>query len=123
MIKINTSQETTDNQIDISQEIEYTSPNKNFTKLDNNILRDPNISIQEKILYASLVSYCWDSGYCYPGQMRLASELGVSDRSIRNWLKGLEDYGLIKKVNRTGTSNIYYLKDPANIYPDAIYDQ
>ena len=46
VIKINISKETTDNQIDMSQEIEYISPKKNFTKLDNNILKDPNISIQ-----------------------------------------------------------------------------
>jgi len=123
VIKINTEQETTNPEPKISEAIEYSSPKKNFTKLDNNILKDPNLSIQEKILYVSLVSYCWESGYCYPGQVQLASELGVSDRSIRNWLKGLEKYGLIKKVHRFGLSNLYYLKDPSKIYPDADYRQ
>ena len=123
MIKINIEQETTNPEAKISEAIEYSSPMKNFTKLDNNILKDPNLTAQAKILYAVLVSYCWDSGYCYPGQMQLASELGVSDRSIRNWLKSLEKYGLIKKAHRFGLSNLYYLKDPSNIYPDADYEQ
>lgn len=123
MVKINTEKVTNSLEAKISEAIEYSSPKKNYTKLDNNILKDPNLSIQEKILYAVLVSYCWEKGYCYPGQMQLASELGVSDRSIRTWLTGLEKSGLIKKAHRFGLSNLYYLKNPAKRYPDADYEQ
>lgn len=116
MVKINTLEK-------IENEIEYITPIKNYTKFDNNILEDPNLSIQEKILYVTLVSYCWEDGYCYPGQTRLARQLGVSDRSIRTWLNGLIEYGLIKKVHRLGSSNLYFLKDPSEIYSDADYEE
>ena len=42
MIKINTENKTNNLETKISEAIEYSSPKKNFTKLDNNILKDPS---------------------------------------------------------------------------------
>lgn len=39
MVKINTSNEIPDNEIDIALKIEYSFLKKNFTKLDNNFIK------------------------------------------------------------------------------------
>ena len=40
---------------------------------------------------------------CWPGQETLASQLGVTDRSVRKWLKWLEDEGFIRREHRQRT--------------------
>ncbi|MDR3558741.1 MAG: helix-turn-helix domain-containing protein, partial [Candidatus Pacebacteria bacterium] len=59
---------------------------------------------------AMLLSYAWQNDYCFPGQERLADDLGVTDRSVRTNLKALEEQGLLVIKRRgQGKTNIYEL--------------
>lgn len=66
----------------------------------NWLLRRTEISAGAKLLYAKLAQY-GRSGECYPGQERLAEELGVSPRQVRRYVQELEDEGLVL-VRHTG---------------------
>lgn len=81
-----------------------------FTPIPNIILRSPKISMQNKALYALLLSYAWFDAHCFPGQERVAKDLGVTDRTVRTLLKELKEHGLIDWTQRgLNKSNIYYI--------------
>ena len=57
-----------------------------------------------------LLKYAWQDDYCFPGQDRLADDMGVGKRSIVRWIKELEDAGFLKVKRRgQGKSNLYEL--------------
>ena len=81
-----------------------------FTQVPNAILKSTQISPAAKLTYTMLLSYAWQNDYCFPGQERLAKDIGVSDRSVRTYLKELEQKGLLTiKQQGQGKPNLYYL--------------
>jgi len=81
---------------------------KGFTQVPNVILTNKDLSVGAKLTYAMLLKYCWYDNFCFPGQDTLAENLGSSERSVRNWLKELHTYGIIKVVQRgQGKVNLY----------------
>ena len=60
--------------------------------------------------FAMLLRYAWQDDFCYPGQQKLAKDLGLSDRSVRTHLKALQTIGLLAIQRRgQGKTNIYEL--------------
>lgn len=92
---------------------------KGFTKLPNAILFAPKLSPASKTLYLLLVNYSRQDGHCFPGQQRMAEDLGVSRKSIGKWLQELSRFGLITSKRRGLTkTNVYHLVSPeGNILP------
>jgi len=83
---------------------------KGFTMVPNFLLKSSKLSSGDKLAFAMLLSYAWQNDYCFPGQKRLAQDLGVTDRSVRTNLKALEDQGLLVIKRRgQGKTNIYEL--------------
>lgn len=81
-----------------------------FTQVPNAILRSSSLTPAAKMTYAMLLSYAWQNDYCFPGQERLAKDIGVSDRSVRTYLKELEEKGLLTiKQQGQGRPNLYTL--------------
>jgi len=108
------------------KEFVFESPidRKGHTIAHNIVLRDPELTEGEKLVYFLLRSYAYRADNCYPGQERLARNLGMSKRSIRRRIEGLIERGLIavkKRFNEKGqqTSNIYYIRDLSLVYRDA----
>jgi len=82
-----------------------------FTAIPNRILENQELSLGGRMTYAMLLKYAWQDGFCYPAQQSIASDLGVSDRSVRTFLTELRDAGLIEWKNRgLNRPNIYYIK-------------
>ena len=63
---------------------------KGFTQVPNALLRHQTISPGAKLAYTMLLSYAWQNDFCFPGQETLATDMGVSSRSVRTYLKELE---------------------------------
>jgi hypothetical protein len=77
----------------------------------NWLLCRPEVSPGAKLCYSRLCQYSGKRGLCYPGQETLASELGVSARQIRTYLKELQNHELIE-VQRNGlqkTNDYHFL--------------
>src|SRR3977135_4470629 len=66
-----------------------------FTQVPNFLLKSKKLSSGDKMTFAMLLSYAWQNDYSFPGQKRLAQDLGLSDRSVRTHLKSLEVNGLL----------------------------
>jgi DNA-binding transcriptional ArsR family regulator len=81
-----------------------------FTQVPNFLLKSTKLSSGDKIAFAMLLSYAWQNDFCFPGQERLAEDLGLSDRSVRTNLKSLERNGLLTIRRRgLGKTNVYEL--------------
>jgi DNA-binding transcriptional ArsR family regulator len=81
-----------------------------FTQVPNFLLKSKKLSSGDKMAFAMLLSYAWQNDYCFPGQRRLAEDLGLEERSVRRNLKALEANGLLTIQRRgLGKTNIYEL--------------
>lgn len=81
-----------------------------FTMVPNVILTKKELSVGAKLAYAMLLKYAWSDRGCYPGQLRLAEDLGAGERSIRTYLKELEGAGILEIQQRgLGKTNYYRL--------------
>lgn len=81
-----------------------------FTQVPNHVLRSGDITPGGKLAYAMLLSYAWQNDFCFPGQERLAKDMGVTDRSVRTYLQELETKGFLTiKRQGLGKPNLYEL--------------
>jgi hypothetical protein len=81
-----------------------------FTQVPNFILTKKDISVGAKLAYAMLLKYAWDNDACFPGQIRLAEDMGAAERSVRTYLKELETAELLEiKQRGLGKTNLYRL--------------
>ena len=83
---------------------------KGFTMVPNHVLVSAKISPGAKLAYAMLLKYAWQNDYCFPGQERLANDMGVTDRSVRTYLQELEAEKFVGiKQRGQGKPNLYEL--------------
>lgn len=81
-----------------------------FTQVPNFLLKSKNLSAGDKLAFAMLLSYAWQKDSCYPGQARLAEDMGLHETNVRKHLKSLEASGLLEITRRgQGKTNIYTL--------------
>lgn len=89
---------------------------KGFTMVPNHILISNQLSPGAKLTYAMLLKYAWQNDFCFPGQQRLAKDMGVTDRSVRTYLHELEAQKFVDiKQRGLGKPNLYEL----NLLPSA----
>ena len=81
-----------------------------FTQVPNFMLTNKALSVGAKLAYAMLLKYAWSDDACFPGQQTLADDLGAGERSVRTYLKELEDAGFLEVMQRgLGKTNLYRL--------------
>jgi hypothetical protein len=79
-----------------------------FTQVPNFILKDPNISVGSKVTYAMFLSYAWHNDSCFPGQERLASDMGMTRPRVTQLIAELALAGLVSIQRRgQGKTNLY----------------
>ena len=81
-----------------------------FTQVPNIILTNNDLTVGAKLSYAMLLKYAWTDNACFPGQAKLAGDMGSAERSIRTYLKELETAGYLEIIQRgLGKTNLYRL--------------
>jgi hypothetical protein len=81
---------------------------RGWTGVPNFILESKQVSIGAKLTYAMLLKYAREMDECFPGQDRLAKDMGASARSARTWLSELSQVGLIDIKHRgQGRPNLH----------------
>jgi hypothetical protein len=79
-----------------------------WTGVPNFILESNKISAGAKLTYAMLLKYAREGDQCFPGQARLAKEMGNGKRSIVRYISELERAELVTIKRRgQGRPNIY----------------
>lgn len=69
-----------------------------------NVMKDKQIDIEAKALYAYLSAYAGSSGVAFPSVSLICSELNISDKRFKKYRKQLEDFGYLE-VKRERTDN------------------
>ena len=81
-----------------------------FTQVPNFVLKSDAISPGAKLAYAMLLHYAWQNAFCFPGQERLAQDMGAGKRSVIRFMAELEKAGFIAVQRRgLGQTNLYKL--------------
>jgi hypothetical protein len=79
-----------------------------FTQVPDFILKDPKLSMGAKVTYAMFLSYAWHNDSCFPGQGRLAEDMGIGRSRVTTFVGQLEKSGLITIQRRgQGKTNLY----------------
>ena len=83
---------------------------KGFTQVPNFLLKSKKLSSGDKMAFAMLLSYAWQNDFCFPGQNRLAQDMGAGKRSVIRFMAELEKAGYIAVTRRgLGQTNLYKL--------------
>jgi len=81
-----------------------------FTQVPNFILKDPDLSVGAKLTYAMFLSYAWHNDSCFPGQDRLAEDMGISRPRVTHFISELQRAGLVTVQRRgLGKTNLYMI--------------
>lgn len=81
-----------------------------FTQVPNMLLNSANLSAVAKLVYAKLLSYAWHNNRVFPGQERLAEEIGLSKSTVNRGIQELDRKGWIGVERRgQGQTNVYTL--------------
>jgi hypothetical protein len=86
-----------------------------WTPIRNSIWSSSELSQGAKLCYIAIIAHLFRSSdtVAWPGQKRLGELLGVSERSIRNYLSELENIGIIFAERRgLNQTNRYYVCKP-----------
>lgn len=91
-----------------------------FTQVPNFLLRDRDLSGGAKLVYAMFLSYAWHNDQCFPGQDRLAVDMGLSRSRVTQLVTELEKAGLIAIERRgLGKTNMYTIHFQVNPKPNS----
>lgn len=83
---------------------------KGYTMVPNHVLVSDRISPGAKLAYAMLLKYAWQNDYCFPGQERLAGDMGVTRQSANTYIQELQRGSFINIKRRgQGRTNLYEL--------------
>ena len=79
-----------------------------FTQVPNFILTDANLGVGAKLTYAMFLHYAWHKDSCFPGQERLAEDMGISRSRVTQLITELQKVNLISVQRRgQGKTNLY----------------
>ncbi len=81
---------------------------RGWTGVPNFILESDQISVGAKLTYAMLLKYAREMEECFPGQDRLARDMGTTRQSVNTYIGELRRAGLITVKRRgQGRPNLY----------------
>lgn len=82
-----------------------------FTQVPNFLLKDPKVSANAKVVYAMLLSYAWNNNLVFPGQERMAEDMGSTKSTVNRGVIELQKAGWLEIQRRgQGKTNLYVLK-------------
>ena len=91
---------------------------KGFTQLPNYVLRNKQLSFGARLVYAVLLSYAWQEESCFPGQDKMADDLGCSKRQVIRYLQELRETRYVDwKQRGLNKTNVYYILDYQPLNP------
>src|SRR5947209_5984221 len=81
-----------------------------FTQVPNYLLNNAGLTAIAKVVYAKLLSYAWHNNRVYPGQVRMAEEIGSTKSTVNRAIIELENEGWLEVQRRgQGQTNVYVL--------------
>ena len=90
---------------------------RGWTGVPNFILESKEISVGSKLTYAMLLKYARELDDCFPGQDRLADDMGTTRQSVNAYINELRRASLITVQRRgQGKPNLYTIHIKASFW-------
>ena len=81
-----------------------------FTQVPNFLFDIKELSFGARIVYSKFLQYAWSNDFCFTGQERLAEEIGCTRVRVTQFVKELQQQGLVEVTRRgQGKTNVYRL--------------
>jgi len=93
--------------------------NAQFTMIENKTIRNPKLTIYQKMVYIVLCSYTNGENTCFPSYQTIATGAGCSKRQVIKTMNELVNMGLIIKHPKKSTNG----DATANEYKILLYDE
>jgi hypothetical protein len=78
-----------------------------FVQVPRGLLTDERLSSGARLAFGQLLWYAWCSGE-YPGHAQMARDFASTERSVKRWMKELEEAGYVTAIRRgLGQTNEY----------------
>ncbi|TLS50079.1 helix-turn-helix domain-containing protein [Paenibacillus antri] len=100
---------------EVSQESQFTSQHKGFTKVPHKIHRCYGLSPYEKLILIDLIAYMSDKNLCYPTIEAIARNVNSSSKTIERHITELASKKMI--LVSQGKNNTYYLPNYLHCHP------
>lgn len=100
--------------------LDFDSPvlRRGFTSVPNALLENSSVSVGARMTLIALMSFAWKRDP-FPGQERLGQMLGVTDRTIRDYITELREAGLLTVQRRgKGNTNLYRIVSRSILAPE-----
>lgn len=81
----------------------------NFVQIPADLLKDSSLSIGARFLFSLLACFANSDKKAWPSEETLAEHVGVTTRTVRNYLNELKEHGWIHQKRRRQTSAVYLL--------------
>lgn len=89
-----------------------------FVQIPIPVLLDPSLTPPQKLLYAVLKRFTMNGNTCFPGVDRLRKATDTTDRTVQRNMDALIKRGLVVRRQRTGSTNVYLVAEPEDVYAD-----
>jgi DNA-binding MarR family transcriptional regulator len=73
---------------------------KGFGIVSNTVMRDPDISLGEKSLYAYLSTYANGDNELFVSVSKIADECNIGQSTVKRYLSNLEKKKIISRISR-----------------------
>ena len=90
-------------------------PNERFYGciIPNSLIERKDFTMTDKVLFARMIRFSFQYGYCWPSIAKMAKSIGCSTRAIQTSIKHLEASGLIEiehnmNPKKGHINNVYY---------------
>jgi hypothetical protein len=82
-----------------------------FIAVPNLVWRSPALTFGAKAVYVELLSYSWQDQKCFPSIAAMCRHLGITEPTLRAYLKELEQAELVSVERRgLGLTSLYWLE-------------
>ncbi len=71
-----------------------------FGIVSNTVMRDPDITLGEKSLYAYLSTYADSDNQLFVSVNKIADECGIGQSTVKRYLSNLEKKKIISRISR-----------------------
>jgi len=89
-----------------------------FVQIPIPVLLDPDLTPPQKLLYAVLKRFTMNGSTCFPGVDRLSKATDSTDRTVQRNMDALIKRGLVVRKIRTGSTNLYLVMEPEDVYAE-----
>lgn len=97
---------------DIHKEVDAMDIKSNYSKIPN-VAFELGLNCKQLAVFLYLCR-CANNGQAYPTYDTIAQKTGMSSRTVKRIIPQLEEMGIIKKNNRSNSSNLYDIILPKN---------